>query len=372
MQIPFIDLAAQQARLRPAIDAAIARVLDGGQYILGKEVRVLEERLAEFCGARHCLSCANGTDALQLALMAFNIGVGDAVFVPSFTFAATAEVAPLVNATPVFVDCLPDTFNMDPESLVRAIAHAKSLGLNPRAVIPVDLFGLPADYDRLIPIAKEHGLKVIDDSAQGFGALYKGRRTGSIGDIATTSFFPAKPLGCYGDGGAIFTDSDELAALLDSLRVHGQGENKYLNERIGLNSRLDTIQAAILLEKLNIYEEEIEKRQRVAERYTSALSGRFETPITPEGLTSIWAQYTIKTASQDEREALQKRAQEAGIPTATYYPIPLHLQKAYYSYPRDPQGLPVSEELSGRVISLPMHPYLSPETQDRILEVILG
>lgn len=372
MQIPFIDLAAQQARLRPALDAAIARVLDGGQYILGQEVSLLEERLAEFCGARHCLTCANGTDALQLALMALGVKAGDAVFVPSFTFAATAEVVPLVNATPVFVDCLPDTFNMDPRSLERAIAHARSQGLNPRVVIPVDLFGLPADYDALIPIAREHGLKVIGDSAQGFGGSYHGRTTGAICDITTTSFFPAKPLGCYGDGGAVFTDSDEVAALLKSFRNHGQGEHKYSNVRIGLNSRLDTIQAAILLEKLSIYAEEIEQRQRVAARYTAALSGRFETPVVPEGLVSIWAQYTIKTASKEEREALQARAKAAGVPTVVYYPLPLHLQTAYSAFPRDPEGLPVSEELSGRVVSLPMHAYLSLETQDHIIEAVLG
>ena len=241
MTIAFIDLAAQQSRLKPNLDAAIARVLAHGQYILGPEVRELERQLADFCGARHCLTCANGTDALQLALMALEVGEGDAVFVPSFTFTATAEVVPLVNATPIFVDCLPDTFNMDPASLQRAIAHAKDLGLRPACVIPVDLFGLPADWDALLPIAREHGLSVIDDTAQGFGGTYHGRMTGAIADITTTSFFPAKPLGCYGDGGAIFTDDDRLAELMDSLRIHGKGTDKYDNVRIGLNSRLDTL-----------------------------------------------------------------------------------------------------------------------------------
>lgn len=372
MSIPFIDLAAQQARLRPDIDSAIARVLDGGRYILGPEVKELEEKLAAFCGAKHCLSCANGTDALQLALMALGAGHGDAVFVPSFTFAATAEVVPLVGATPVFVDCLPDTFNMDPQSLKRAIGHARALGLNPACVIPVDLFGLPADYDRLIEIARENGLKVIGDSAQGFGATYHGKVTGSICDITTTSFFPAKPLGCYGDGGAVFTDDDELAALLDSYRVHGKGTHKYFNDRIGLNSRLDTLQAAILIEKLKVYSDEIDKRQHVATRYTAALSNRYGTPYIPDGLVSVWAQYTIKTRSAEEREALQARAGAAGIPTVIYYPVPLHRQKAYQSFPLDPDGLSASDDLAGRVVSLPMHPYIPPGDQDRVVEAVVG
>lgn len=372
MQIPFIDLGAQQLRLRPALDRAIARVLDGNQYIMGPEVGAFEKQLAKFCGARHALGCANGTDALQLALMALGVKAGDAVFVPSFTFAATAEVAPLVGATPVFVDVLPDTFNMDPESLKRAISAARGEGLNPACVIPVDLFGLPADYDVLTDIARENGMSVIADSAQGFGASYHGRVTGSIGDIATTSFFPAKPLGCYGDGGAIFTHDDDLAALIDSLRVHGQGAHKYLNERIGLNSRLDTLQAAILQEKLAIYAEEIEMRQAVAQRYTNAFSNRYETPYIPHGLTSVWAQYTIKTASKAERDALQARARAADVPTVVYYPIPLHRQLAYCAFPADPAGLAVSEDLADRVVSLPMHPYLERETQDHVIDVVLG
>lgn len=372
MAIPFIDLAAQQARLRPALDRGIAAVLDDGRYILGPQVGQFEKELAEFCGVRHCLSCANGTDALQLALMAFGVTSGDAVFVPSFTFAATAEVVALVNATPVFVDVLPNTFNMDPESLKRAIGYARDAGLNPACVIPVDLFGLPADHDQIAATAREAGLRIIDDCAQGFGAVYHGKTIGSIGDIAATSFFPAKPLGCYGDGGAVFTDDDELAELLDSFRIHGKGPHKYDNERIGLNSRLDTLQAAILLEKLTLYPEEIELRQRVAERYTNALSNRYETPRVPEGLTSVWAQYTLKTASGDERDALQARAKEAGIPTMIYYPIPLHQQKAYSGFPADPEGLPVSEDLANRVISLPMHPYLKPDVQDRIVEAVLS
>ncbi|MBB6012248.1 dTDP-4-amino-4,6-dideoxygalactose transaminase [Aquamicrobium lusatiense] len=372
MQLPFIDLAAQQTRIRAALEKSILNVLDDGKYIMGPQVAQLEKQLADFCGAKHCLSCANGTDALQLALMALGVKAGDAVFVPSFTFAATAEVVPLVGATPVFVDVLPDTFNMDPESLKRAIAHARTLGLNPACVIPVDLFGLPADYDVLIPIARENGMKVIGDSAQGWGGVYKERITGSLCDITTTSFFPAKPLGCYGDGGALFTNDDELAKLIDSYRVHGKGSHKYYNERIGLNSRLDTLQAAILLEKLAIYADEVEARQEVAQRYSKGLSGHYETPFIPEGLKSIWAQYTLKLASGEEREAFQKRASAAGVPTVVYYPVPLHRQNAYKDFPADPAGLSVSDDLAGRVISLPMHPYLASQVQDGIISAVIG
>lgn len=370
MQMPFIDLAAQQARLRPAIDLAIAKVLDDGQYIMGPQVGRFEKEIAQFCGAKHCISCANGTDALQLALMALGVGNGDAVFVPAFTFAATAEVVPLVNATPVFVDVLPDTFNMDPASLKRAIVHAKDNGLRPACVIPVDLFGLSADYDELIAIARENGMKVIGDSAQGFGSVYKGRMTGSIADITTTSFFPAKPLGCYGDGGAIFTDDDNYAALLDSFRIHGKGTHKYYNDRVGLNSRLDTLQAAILIEKLAVYADEIEARQRVAQRYSNALGNFFEVPYIPDGVTSVWAQYTLKTESKSARDALQARAQAAGVPTVVYYPVPLHRQKAYKEFPGDPKGLGVSDDLADRVVSLPMHPYLGSEDQEKIIAAI--
>ncbi|WP_315919351.1 DegT/DnrJ/EryC1/StrS family aminotransferase [Mesorhizobium sp. SP-1A] len=372
MTIAFIDLAAQQARIRARLDSAIGEVLNQGRYIMGPQVAEFERQLAAFCGATHCLSCANGTDALQLALMALGVKAGDAVFVPAFTFASTAEVVPFLNATPVFVDCLPDTFNMDPESLKRAIVHAKSLGLNPACVIPVDLFGLPADYDSLVPIARENGMKVIGDSAQGFGAGYKGRITGAICDITTTSFFPAKPLGCYGDGGALFTDSDELKALIDSFRVHGKGSHKYQNERVGMNSRLDTLQAAILIEKLAIYADEIERRQAVAARYDAGLSNRFNTPYVPDGLKSVWAQYTLKTDSEAARDALRARAKDAGVPTEVYYPVPLHRQNAYKEFPVDPAGLPVSEDMSSRVVSLPMHPYLEREAQDRIIAAVIG
>jgi dTDP-4-amino-4,6-dideoxygalactose transaminase len=368
MAIAFIDLAAQQLRIKDKLDLAIQKVLSHGGYIMGPEVAQLEGALAQFCGSRFALGCANGTDALQLALMALGIKAGDAVFCPSFTFASTAEVVPMVGATPIMVDVDPVTFNMDVDSLKRAIVHAKELGLRPACIIPVDLFGLPADYDALMAVAKESNAYIIADSAQGFGATYKGRITGSIGDIATTSFFPAKPLGCYGDGGALFTDDEALRDLLDSYRVHGKGSHKYDNERIGLNSRLDTLQAAILLEKLSIYGDEIDVRQRVAQRYESGLSDIIDTPIVPPDCTSVWAQYTLKTPPSQNREALLSALSKKGIPAMVYYPRPLHMQTAYAAFPRDPAGLRVSEELAQSVFSLPMHPYLQPEQQDQIIE----
>ncbi|RKF12427.1 DegT/DnrJ/EryC1/StrS aminotransferase family protein [Roseovarius spongiae] len=368
----FIDLAAQQARIRDRIDAAIAGVLERGQYIMGPEVAELETRLAEFCGAKHCVSCANGTDALQLALMALGVGPGDAVFAPSFTFAATAEVVPGTGATPVFVDIDRATYTMDPASLERAIAHARELGLAPRAVIPVDLFGLPAAYPALQAIADAQGVTLIGDSAQGFGGAVDGRMTGTFGALTTTSFFPAKPLGCYGDGGALFTDDGELAALLDSLRIHGKGREKYDNVRIGVNSRLDTLQAAILLEKLAIYEDEIEARQEVAARYTAALHNRFITPHVPEGYRSIWAQYTLRAEGARARDAAMTALKAQGVPSVIYYPRPLHAQTAYAGFPRDPAGLPESEAAAREVFSLPMHPYLEPQAQDRVIAALGG
>lgn len=363
----FIDLAAQQVRIRDRIDAAIAGVLDRGQYIMGPEVKTLETQLAGFCGAKHCIACANGTDALQLALMTLNVGVGDAVFVPSFTFAATAEVVPGLGATPVFVDINPTTYNMDPASLVRAITHAKTLGLRPAVVIPVDLFGLPADYPAITVIARTEGLKIIGDSAQGFGGLINGQMTGNFGDITTTSFFPAKPLGCYGDGGALFTDDDDLAALLDSLRIHGKGREKYDNIRIGMNSRLDTLQAAILIEKLAVYGGEIEARQRVAEQYTTALHNQIGTPYVPDGYRSIWAQYTLRARDTAARDAIMAHLKAEGIPSVIYYPRPLHTQGAYKEFPCDPAGLSKSEAAAQVVFSLPMHPYLGPAEQAQII-----
>jgi dTDP-4-amino-4,6-dideoxygalactose transaminase len=366
----FIDLKAQQARIKDKIDARIAAVLDHGAYILGPEVTELETKLSEFCGAKHAITCANGTDALQLALMALGVRTGDAVFCPSFTFAATAEVVPCMGATPIFVEVDPVSFNMDPDSLQRAINHARGIGLAPSVVIPVDLFGLPADYDAITAIAQAEGLKIIGDSAQGFGGVYSGKTTGSFGDLATTSFFPAKPLGCYGDGGALFTDDDDLAELLISLRFHGKGDYKYNNVRIGMNSRLDTIQAAILLEKLAIYADEIEARQRVADRYTDALQDLIDTPHVGNESQSIWAQYTLKTREGQDREEVMAAMKKAGIPTMVYYPMPLHTQKAYDKFPTDPNGLSGSETLAKQVFSLPMHPYLDTETQDKVIATL--
>jgi dTDP-4-amino-4,6-dideoxygalactose transaminase len=370
MTIAFIDLDAQQRRIKGKLDARIQAVLAHGGYIMGPEVAELEAGLAAFCGAKHALGCANGTDALQLALMALNVGPGDAVFCPTFTFASTAEVVPPLGATPVMVDVNADSFNMDVESLKRAVKHARAIGLRPAAVIPVDLFGLPADYDAIQAVADEEKMHVIADSAQGFGATYRGRTTGSIGTIATTSFFPAKPLGCYGDGGALFTSDDELAALMKSYRVHGKGSHKYDNERIGINSRLDTLQAAVLLEKLAIYADEIALRQIVAQRYADGIGDALITPAVPTDCQSVWAQYTVRARSGQDRDAIMAALKDAGVPTVVYYPRPLHQQTAYREFPTDPAGLPVGEALAGEVFSLPMHPYLDETTQGRVIEEI--
>jgi UDP-2-acetamido-2-deoxy-ribo-hexuluronate aminotransferase len=370
MSIPFIDLQAQRAQIGARLNEAMDRVLEHGAYIMGPEVRQLETSLGEFIGAKHSLTCANGTDALQLPLMAWGIGPGDAVFTPSFTFASTAEVVALVGAEPVMVDVLPDTFNIDPDDLEKAIEKIKTEGkLRARAIIAVDLFGLAADYPRIQEIARAHDLKLIADSAQGFGATLNGQHPASWADATTTSFFPAKPLGCYGDGGAVFTDDDELADIISSIRNHGKGAEKYDNVRIGLNSRLDTLQAAILIEKLEIFSGEIDLRNKVADRYAAGLSGPVTTPVIPTGSRSVWAQYTLVTERRDELGAALK---EQNIPTATYYPKPLHQQTAYKHYPQSPSGLPVSSALAKTVISLPMHPYLSESDQDRIIEAVRG
>ena len=357
--IQFIDLKAQQALIRPQIDAAIKRVLDHGSYIMGPEVFELEKQLVKFCGVKHVISCANGTDALTLGLMAKNVGPGDAVFVPSFTFAATAEVVALVGATPVFIDSLEDTYNIDPKSLGLGIQTAKKIGLNPVGIIPVDLFGQPADYDAIQTIADDHNLWVLADGAQSFGASYKGRKVGNIGDIATTSFFPAKPLGCYGDGGAVFTNDDELAATIKSLRVHGQGADKYDNVRIGMNGRLDTLQAAILIEKLKIFPDELVARQQTADAYSAGLKDVVKVPYVMGGVTSSWAQYTMRLPKSISREKLTADLKELGIPTMIYYGKPLHLQAAYRAYPTAGcKELPVCEALSNEVLSLPMSGYV--------------
>ncbi len=365
--IPFIDVAAQRRRLAPAIDAAIARVLTHCQFILGPEVKSFETELAAFCGAQHVVTCASGTDALVLALRAMGIGPGDAVFCPSFTFCATAEVVALVGATPVFVDVDAATFNIDANRLASAIVTAKEAGLKPKAVIPVDLFGLPADHTAIASVSKNEGLSVLDDAAQGFGATYNNRRLGTFGRATATSFFPAKPLGCYGDGGAVMTDDDELAEALRSLRVHGQGSDKYDNVRVGLASRLDTIQAAILLEKLKIFSDEIDTRNTVARRYNEGLNDVVTVPTAPLGSTSVWAQYTIRI-SGGRRDAVAAALKVEGIPTAIYYPIPLHHQQAYKHYPIGKGGVGVSDRLAFEVLSLPMHAYLDTVTQDRIIE----
>ena len=368
--IPFIDLQAQRRRLGAPLEAAIKAAVEGGQWILGPQVAQLEQDLASWAGVKHAIACANGTDALLLILRAWDVGPGDAVFVPAFTFAASGEVVALAGATPVFVDVLPDTFNMDPASLEAAIALTKRDGkLKPKVVMPVDLFGQPADYRALSPIAAREGLKLLCDTAQGFGGLLDGKRAGAIGDAAATSFFPAKPLGCYGDGGACFTNDDSLKDVLLSLRMHGQGADRYEHVRIGYNSRLDTIQAAILIEKLKIFDDEIKLRNQVARRYNDAFAGsnRLVVPKMIEGAVSTWAQYTLRV---DNRAKFQADLKAAGVPTAVYYPIPLSRQKAYGHYPSSPT--PVSEELSRKVVSLPMHPYLDAATQDRIIQAVLS
>jgi dTDP-4-amino-4,6-dideoxygalactose transaminase len=368
--IAFIDLQAQRRRLGAPLEKAVLEAVQGGQWILGPQVTRLEKELAEFAGVKHAIACANGTDALMIVLRAWDIGPGDAVFVPAFTFAASAEVVALVGATPVFVDVLEDTYNMSPASLDEAIAAVKREGkLAPRVVMPVDLFGQAADYRALEPICRREGLKMLCDAAQGFGALLDGRRAGGIGDAASTSFFPAKPLGCYGDGGATFTNDDELNDLLRSIRVHGQGSDKYENVRIGVNSRLDTIQAAILLEKLKVFPEEIEMREAVAQRYSNAFraSNRIVVPRVIDGAQSTWAQYTIQVPDRDK---LQADLKAQGIPTAVYYPIPLSAQKGYKHYPSAPT--PVSDKICKTVISLPMHPDLDHTTQDRVITAVLS
>ena len=368
--IPFIDLQAQRRRLGPALDAAIRCAVEGGQWILGPQVAQFEKDISAWAGVKHAIGCSDGTDALLLLLRAWGVGPGDAVFVPAFTFVASAEVVVLAGAVPVFVDVLPDTFNMDPVSLEAAIAMVKRDGkLKPKVVMPVDLFGQPADYRSLAPIAKREGLKLLCDTAQGFGAVMDGKRAGSIGDAAATSFFPAKPLGCYGDGGACFTNDDGLKEKLLSLRMHGQGRDRYEHVAIGLNARLDTIQAAILIEKLKIFEDEIEKRNAVAQRYTSAFanSNRIKTPVVLEGVTSTWASYTLQVA---DRARFQADLKQAGIPTMVYYPIPLSRQPAYAAYPG--VATPVSEALCGHVVSLPMHPYLDEDAQNRVIDAVLA
>jgi dTDP-4-amino-4,6-dideoxygalactose transaminase len=370
--LPLIDIAAQRRRLGKSIDEAVSRVLAHCQFINGPEVAQLEAELAAFSGARHVVTCASGTDALLMVLMARGVGRGDAVLCPSFTFCATGEAVALTGATPVFVDVDEATFNMDANSLKRGIATATRLGLKPKAVIPVDLFGQSADHDAIAAIAEAEGIFVLDDAAQAFGASYKGRRLGSFGLATATSFFPAKPLGCFGDGGAIFTDDAELAATLRSIRVHGQGFDKYDNVRLGLTGRLDTMQAAILIEKLKIFEDEIESRNEVAERYARGLGNVVSVPRLASGCTSVWAQYTIRLPKGCDRDGFAAALTAQGIPTAIYYPKSMHQQTAYRDFPVADGGLPASESLSRDVISLPMHAYLDEPTQARIIKAVHG
>jgi dTDP-4-amino-4,6-dideoxygalactose transaminase len=370
--VPFIDLAAQRRRLGASVDQAVSRVLAHCQFINGPEVTQLEAALAAFSGAKHVVSCASGTDALLMVLMAKGVGRGDAVLCPSFTFCATGEAVALAGATPVFVDVDEATFNINAGSLKRGIATAKKLGLKPVAVIPVDLFGQSADHDAIAAIAEAEGLFVLDDAAQAFGASYKGRRLGTFGLATATSFFPAKPLGCFGDGGAIFTDDDTLAETLRSVRVHGQGFDKYDNVRLGLTGRLDTVQAAVLLEKLKIFEGEIDARNEVAERYAWGLGNVVTVPHLTSGCTSVWAQYTIRLPKGCDRDGFAAALKAQGVPTAIYYPKSMHQQTAYKDFPVVDGGLPTCERLSSDVISLPMHAYLDEATQERIIQAVRG
>lgn len=385
--ISFVDLAAQQKQIYPELEKRITKVLSHGKYIMGPEVAELEEKLAEFVGVKYAISCSSGTDALLMALMADGVGPGDAVFTTPFTFIATAEVINLLGATPVFVDIDSRTFNIDPSQLEAAIKALKENNpsiyplprtfefqpasrnqqLSPRAIIAVDLFGLPADYQRINDIAREHELFVIEDGAQSFGATYRGEKACALANVAATSFFPAKPLGCYGDGGALLTNSDDVAAIIRSIRLHGKGKEKYDNIRIGLNGRLDTLQAAILLAKLGVFPREVEVRNRIAERYSNGLQGIVEVPFVPSESMSAWAQYSVLS---DSRSEIQTALQTEGIPTAVYYPKPLHLQTAFASLGYKRGDFPVSEKASQMIFSLPMHPYLKNEQIDRITHAI--
>ncbi len=366
--IPFVDLQAQRAYLGDRINNAIERVLEHGRFIMGPEIKELEDRLCIFGDAERVVSCSSGSDALLLPLMAWGIGAGDAVFVPSFTFASTAEMVALTGASPVFVDILPDSFNIDPAHLELAIRDIKSSGrLTPKAVIAVDLFGQIADYPALKKISNVYELKLISDAAQSYGSTLDGKQAIHWADCVTTSFFPAKPLGCYGDGGAVLSNDHQLADIMESLRVHGKGTDKYDNVRIGINGRMDTIQAAILIEKLTIFNKEIKKRNKIANRYSEALAAFVTVPEIIDGAVSTWAQYTLVA---EDRASLQAALGQAGVPTAIYYPKPLHLQTAYKNYPVGKGGLPVSEQLANQVLSLPMHAYMDGATQDFIIDSI--
>ena len=367
----FIDLVTQQDRIRPYLEEAIKKVLDHGQYVMGPEVKELEADLKKFTGSKFALTCANGTDALTLALMAWNIGPGDAVFVPAFTYVATAEAPAQLGATPFFVDVNEHDFNINIESLKQAIIDAKNLNLRPSVIISVDLFGYPSDFDLIKKISLDENIKLLIDGAQSFGGEYKNKRVGSMGDITTTSFFPAKPLGCYGDGGAIFTDDDELADKIDSIRLHGKGNQKYDNIRIGLNSRLDTLQAAILIEKLKIFPEELQLRAKISDTYSSKLENLnyLKVPKLQDHIKSAWAQYTLIVQNRNE---IMAKLQSKDIPSVIYYPKTLDTQDGYKKFPSVSSGLDVSHHLMDSVMSLPMHPYLSEEKIEEITQVIIN
>lgn len=370
----FRDLKTQYQVLKDEMDQAILDVVASSAYVLGPKVKEMEQAFAEYVGVKHCIGCASGTDALLLALKAWDVKAGDAVFVPSFTFFASAEVVAIQGATPVFVDVDPETFNMDVRDLIYKIEHTVKAGqLKPKAIIAVDLFGLPADFKLISEVAKRYGLYLLEDAAQGFGGRIGDRKAGTFGDIAATSFFPAKPVGCYGDGGAVFTNNDEWAALMDSYHVHGKGTDRYDNVRIGLNSRLDSIQAAILLVKLKAFKEhELVDVNKVAERYTEKLKDVVKTPEVPQGFYSSWAQYTIQVANKEVRSKLQEALKAKDIPTAIYYPIPMHRQTAFSYLDPKMNQCPVTDRLADTVLSLPIHPYLSEEDQDLICHTILS
>jgi len=361
----FRDLKTQYQVLKPQIDKAIQTVLNEGRFIMGRQVQELEKTLADYVGVKHCITCANGTDALYMVLMAWDIKAGDVVFVPDFTFFATGEVVSLIGATPVFVDVDPDTFNIDPVKLEAAIKDVLKDGrYQPRVVIPVDLFGLPANYPEIAKIAEKYKLLILEDGAQGFGGKIGDRRACSFGHAATTSFFPAKPLGCYGDGGAVFTDDDELAEKICSIRVHGKGSSRYDNVRIGLNSRLDTIQAAILQVKLKAFVEyELDNVNKVAQLYNERLKDIVKSPIIPDGYYSSWAQYTIQLENREQRDTLQEKLKEQGIPTMIYYPKPMHLQTAFANLACLAADLTVTKDLCNKVLALPIHPYAEPSVE---------
>ena len=364
--IPFIDLAAQQARIRDKVDAGLAAVLAHGAYIMGPEVAALEERLAAYAGVRHCISCSSGTDALILALLAQGLRPGQGVIVPSFTFAASAEVMPVLGAVPVFAEVDSPTFNLDPAGLPAALESGRSAGIEVVGVIGVGLFGQPADYSAIRAFAKAEGLWVMDDAAQSFGASLNNTRVGQLADITCTSFFPAKPLGCYGDGGAVFVDDDDKAEIMRSCRVHGMGRTRYENIRIGMTARLDTIQAAVLDAKMDIFDDELGLRQQVAGRYADYLGDLVETPGLAAGATSSWAQYTVKLPAGTNREAVMAHLKDHGVPSAIYYPVPMHRQPPYQHFPVSGCGLSVTEDLCERVLALPMHPYLEDAQQQQV------